>query len=435
MPNTILSQRARDVASASNNLMWDIMRNPWCPTTKPNGYVNVGVAENALMHDYLLDYINTELDLPAKYLTYNDGGIGSERLRRAVAGFLNKHLQPIQPITGDDVVITNGVSAAIEHVSWAFTDPGEGILLGRPYYGTFIPDMSLRPGAVVVPVEFGDCDPFSLPAVDRYEAALLEFQQKTGRKVRALMLCHPHNPLGRCYPRSTLVQLMRLCQKYHIHLISDEIYALSVWENTVDPQPAAVAFESALSINTSRLIDPSLVHVLWGMSKDFGANGLRIGAIVSQNNPALHLALKGASLYSYPSSVSEHLASLVLEDTFFTRRYIQLNQQKLSESYAFAVQHLRSQGIEYAPGAHAAFFLWVNLGLKYRKLHPVETAQMDGDAIAEKVMELLLRRKVFLATGALFGSECGGWFRIVFSHRREYLEEALWRIVLALNDV
>ncbi|PYH90496.1 PLP-dependent transferase [Aspergillus ellipticus CBS 707.79] len=433
MANTILSQRARDVAASSNNLMWDIMKNPWCPTIQPKGYVNVGVAENALMHDYLLEYINTKLTLPAKYLTYNDGGIGSERLRRAVAGFLNKHLNPIQQLTGDDVVITNGVSSAIEHVSWAFTDPGEGILLGRPYYGTFIPDMSLRPGAVVVPVEFGEYDPFSLEAVDRYEEALLSFQKKTDRKIRALMLCHPHNPLGRCYPRKTLIRLMQLCQKYQIHLISDEIYALSVWENTVDPQPF-VPFESALSINTKRIIDPSLVHVLWGMSKDFGANGLRLGAIISQHNPSLHLALKGASLYSYPSSVSEHLASLVLEDPFFTKRYIQLNQQKLSESYAFAVQHLRSQGIEYAPGANAAFFLWVNLGKKYRKLHPQETAKM-GDEIGEKVMQLLLRRKVFLASGSLFGSEHSGWFRIVFSHRREYLEEALWRIVLALNDL
>jgi 1-aminocyclopropane-1-carboxylate synthase len=58
---------------------------------------------------------------------------------------------------------------------------------------------------------------------------------------------------------------MRLCQRYQIHLISDEIYALSVWDNP--DFPTAVKFTSVSSIDLSDIIDPELVHVLWGMSK------------------------------------------------------------------------------------------------------------------------------------------------------------------------
>ena len=58
---------------------------------------------------------------------------------------------------------------------------------------------------------------------------------------------------------------MKFCQRHKIHLISDEIYALSVWENPEAPD--AVTFESVLSIDTTGIIDPGLVHVLWGMSK------------------------------------------------------------------------------------------------------------------------------------------------------------------------
>lgn len=75
---------------------------------------------------------------------------------------------------------------------------------------------------------------------------------------------------GRCYPRDVLIELMKLCQKYRIHLISDEIYALSVFENPEAPD--APGFVSILSIDTRNIIDPHLVHVLWGMSK------VRIGA-------------------------------------------------------------------------------------------------------------------------------------------------------------
>ncbi|KAJ5459752.1 uncharacterized protein N7458_001304 [Penicillium daleae] len=427
-----LSVRAQDASSAAaQNLMWDILVDSWCPASNPNGYINVGVAENALMHTELLQYLNKNPQLPAEYLTYNDGGGGSNRLRRAIAQFLNRHLNPVIPLDAEQLVVTNGVSPAIEHVSWAFTDPGEGILLGRPYYGTFIPDLSTRPGATVVPVNFDDVDPFSAEAVSKYEDALVSFQQSSGKRVKALMLCHPHNPLGRCYPREVIIMLMQLCQKYQIHLISDEIYALSVFENTVDEHPPPVKFESALSIDLKGIIDPKLVHVLWGMSKDFGANGIRLGVIISQSSPEFHGALRAISLYSYSSGIADHLVAGLLEAEAFTNDYIQENQKRLSESYAFAVQFLKKNGIEYAPGCNAAFFLWVDLGKRYREVHQEVSADEE---IGEKVMRRLLEEKVFLASGVLFGSEKDGWFRIVFTQPRDYLERALERIVKAVEE-
>lgn len=410
--------------------MWDIFSNVWCPATNPTGYVNVGVAENVLMHEELLENINQKLELPAKYLTYNDGGGGSLRLRRAMCQFLGKTLKPFIPLSPEQLIVTNGVSSAIEHVSWAFADPGEGMLLGRPYYGTFIPDISTRPGTEVVSVNFDDVDPLSIEAVAKYENALLDFQQKSGKRVRALMLCHPHNPLGRCYPRETIIELMRFCQKYQINLISDEIYALSTWENTVDKSgPPTIPFESALSINLDRIIDPQLVHVLWGLSKDFGANGIRLGVIISQANKDVQAALTGVSLYTYPSGISDHLVALLLEDSQFTESYIAENQRRISSAYAYTVGYLRSHGIDHAPGCNAAFFLWVNLGKRYRELHPdVE----ESEEVGERVMQLLLQHKVFLASGTLFGAEKDGWFRIVFTQHREILDEALKRINEAL---
>jgi hypothetical protein len=68
--------------------------------------------------------------------------------------------------------------------------------------------------------------------------------------------------LGRCYPRETLEGLMRFCNRHKIHLISDEIYALSVYNS----DETHISFTSVLSINPSGIIDPNLVHVLYGMS-------------------------------------------------------------------------------------------------------------------------------------------------------------------------
>ncbi|CAG8001650.1 unnamed protein product [Penicillium nalgiovense] len=431
MTDSVLSRRAQNVVDVgSENPMWDVMKDAWHESTNPNGYVNVGVAENTLMHDELLKFINKKLELPAKYLTYNDGGGGSARLKAAIAAFLNHNLKPVTRLEPSHITATNGVSSAVEHVVWSFADPGEGILLGRPYYGMFIPDMSLRTGSSVVPVSFGELDPLSDEGVDKYEEALLEFHRTTGKKVKALMLAHPHNPLGRCYSREVLVKLMRLCQKYQVHFISDEIYALSVFENTVDEHPPLVKFESALSIDLTGIIDPRLVHVLWGMSKDFGANGIRLGVIISQANRDVHMALMGPSLYSYASGITDHLTALILEDFDFTTRYIQQNQKLLSESYAYTATYLKEHAIEYATGCNAAFFIWMNLGKKYRELHPEDECENVG----ERVMQRLLQKKVFLASGFLFGSEKDGWFRIVFTQGHEYLSVALERINAALQE-
>ncbi|KAB8075334.1 pyridoxal phosphate-dependent transferase [Aspergillus leporis] len=432
-PTVSVSLRAQHATIAeSKSLVSEILNDAWDPKTNPSGFFNVGIAENVLMHDALLGYINQKVDLPAKYLTYNDGGGGSRRLKGAITEFLNRHLQPIIPLQPHHIIVTNGVSAAIEHLSWVFTNEGEGILLGKPYYGAFIPDMSTRPAAAVIPVDFNGSDPFGVAAVECYEHSLLAFQHETRKKVRALMLCHPHNPLGRCYPRDTIVEVMKLCQKYRLHLISDEIYALSTWENRVDTNPEPVEFESVLAINKSNIIDENLVHVLWGMSKDFGANGLRIGTIISQANRELHAALQGPSLYSYVSGLSDYITANILRDTDFTDRYLRLNREKLAAAHQFVAGYLKDRGFEYQTGCNAAFFLWVNLGKRYLERHP--QMQYEGHSLTAEVMERLLQQKVFLASGIAFGSEHPGWFRIVFSQPMEYLQESLRRIEAALDE-
>jgi aspartate/methionine/tyrosine aminotransferase len=88
-------------------------------------------------------------------------------------------------------------------------------------------------------------------------------------------MCNPNNPLGRCYPKSVLAECLRFCQEKDIHLISDEIYALSVFD-ALDHTEAA-PFESVLSLDLELVgCDLGRVHTIWSMSKDFGCSGLRM---------------------------------------------------------------------------------------------------------------------------------------------------------------
>ncbi|KAK5677172.1 hypothetical protein LTS10_010361 [Elasticomyces elasticus] len=424
-----LSRRGAAAAAPNDAFMfWSILSNLWNPSTNPNGFVMLGLAENNLMHDSLAAYMRENHHISTHGFTYGDGSTGSKRLKIALSQFLSKHLHPVHALEPQHIVVTNGCSSALEHLAWAFADPGDGFLLGQPFYGTFIPDFTLRAGARIIPVPFKGADPTSVDAIKYYEDTLLA-AKASGQRLAGLILCNPHNPLGRCYPREVLIGLMRLCQKYQIHLISDEIYALSVWRNDINESPAAVPFESCLSIDLQNLIDPSLVHVVWGMSKDFGANGIRLGAIISQSNIELMHALIPVALYSSCSSLSEATTCTILEDSQWVESYVEENHRKLAAHYRIAAEWAEANDIEYARGANAAFFLWVNLGRSYRQ---------NGGSCAEEQLEAvlakaLLEHRVFLAAGKNFGAEEIGWFRIVFSHERSLLEQGLKRIVAALS--
>jgi len=76
-------------------------------------------------------------------------------------------------------------------------------------------------------------------------------------------------------------EIARFCGHHQLHLISDEIYAKSVFSNPKAPD--AVPFTSILSLDLADLIDSRLVHVAYGASKDFCANGLRLGMLYTQN--------------------------------------------------------------------------------------------------------------------------------------------------------
>ncbi|KAE8146356.1 pyridoxal phosphate-dependent transferase [Aspergillus avenaceus] len=419
------------VKAGSKFITWDVINDMWHPQDNASGTLSVGLAENTLLHDTLLEYINSNVQLSAEHLTYNNGSMGSKALRKAVSHFLNRHFNPFRLVEPSHVLMTNGCSSAIEHLSWTLVNPGEGVLLGTPYYSTFIPDISLRPEAVVIPVKMGSVHPLSPGAVDEYEKAATEFEERTGKRVRAVVLCNPHNPLGRCYPRETVDRLMRLCQSRQMHLISDEIYALSVWENRVDKGVPFTPFESLLSRDCTGLIDPSLVHVLWGMSKDFGANGLRVGAIISQSNPELHTAQKCLSLYSFVSGMSDQITATILQDDAFTDRYIEMNREQLSQSHQFLIEALEKHNIEHSRGCDAGFFVWVNLGEKYLKAHPGE--HDHGAALTDIIFQKLLDNKILVAHGTAYGSEKIGWFRLVFAHPIPWLAEAMERILRAIQ--
>jgi aspartate/methionine/tyrosine aminotransferase len=183
-----------------------------------------------------------------------------------------------------------------------------------------------------------------------------------------------------------------------------------------------------LSIQTEGLISPDLVHVLWGTSRDFGANGLRLGVLISQANKDLLAACSACAIFSSPSSLAENAIGHILSDRQFLAAYAARNKERLSTAYTYATRLLSEHGVEYLPGATAGFFLRVNLGKSWQKKVAGDRRGFDNTVI----FEALLQEKVFVVSGDSTGAEQPGWFRLVFSQDQEVVAEAINRIARML---
>ena len=86
----MLSKRAQSLVVGSTfNEMWEVMRDKWDMHENPDGFVNLGVAENYLMLRELEAYLTEHVQIAGSNATYDDGPVGSQRLRTALADFLS----------------------------------------------------------------------------------------------------------------------------------------------------------------------------------------------------------------------------------------------------------------------------------------------------------------------------------------------------------
>ncbi|KAF2012800.1 PLP-dependent transferase [Aaosphaeria arxii CBS 175.79] len=415
----MLSHRGQKIADQTKIPWRFALGTTYDRETNPDGRISFATAENFLIQQELEDFANNKVFFPGKAFSYSFSTAGGgPKFPTALAGLLNDYFNPYEPITGKDIRATSAATALHEILAFSLASPGEGVLFSRPYYGRFELDFGNKAQVAVVPADTQAETCFQPDVVDAYEKALLKSNSE-GVKIRALLIVNPHNPLGRCYPRETLVALMKFCQKHQIHFISDEVYGLSVFDSG---EPDTVPFTSALSINPTDIIDPNLLHVTYAMSKDFGAPGLRIGALISKNEDLKESLLNVIRFHS-TSGPSIAIATAMLEDREWVRSFIGKSRERLADTYKFVIGRLNEIGIKYLRGTNAGFFVWIDLS----PYLPPESEGLSQERREEVLAQKFIDGGLFLQPHEEHALK-PGWFRMVYSSMtRETLELALKR--------
>lgn len=380
-----------------------------CGESNPEGYINLGTAENRLIDGVMIDIlgkVHQRLKLTGRDIHYNVFH-GSKQFREAIAAYWQNvwlGADSSRRLHADNIVATCGCSEALEMLAFGLCNPGEAVLIPTPYYPGFVHDVQARCGVKPVGVHCG-----TDLSREKLEAAL-EAQKLEGVTVKAVLYSSPNNPLGHVYSEKALRNLLEFCMANDLDIISDEIYSQTIY----DP---AVTWMSML-----RLVPEEYkhrVHVTGGFAKDFTLSGFRVGFCHSYNDALVNCMQE----ISYFSCVSSHTQAVLIE-LLRAPELPSVLQTSCSELFAaskFMVDMLRKYHIKATPG-QAGIFMMVDM----RHYMKSDSAEAEIDLWRRLYNDF----KINVSPGALFEAEAYGIFRVCYALPRFALQQLEKRLAL-----
>jgi aspartate/methionine/tyrosine aminotransferase len=364
---------------------------PYHPRLRPDGWLNLGTAENRLLADLHSAHGTPPLtEATTRYAPL----YGTAELRERVA----RHLRA----DAGDLVVVAGATAALDVIATVLCDPGDAIVVPTPYYGAFDTDLAGRSGARLLPAPPDPADGYGLwpEGVRR----VLTRARRAGTAVRAVALASPGNPTGCVHPAAVLRELAGVAEEFGVDLIADEIYAGSVFDG---------------DFTGLRTIGGPRVHTVWGFAKDFGLSGLKAG-VLHTPDPEVREAARALAYFAPLSTHTQAVLAELLADPARVAAFLAENRSRLGASYEAAAALLTQYGIPYAP-AQAGCSLWADLGSWLPS-----GSGFEGERALWR--EILDGTRVSILPGEAFHAPRAGWFRVCHSLDAAVVAEALTRL-------
>jgi len=308
------------------------------------------------------------------------------------------------PVERDWIVTTPGVVPTLNVVVRGFTQPGDRVIVQRPVYYPFF-RVAKNNGAEIVSngliYENGD-----------YRMDLEDLERLAADpKAKLLILCSPHNPIGKVWGASELRAVAEICARHGVLVIADEIHG-----DLLHPGVNFTAFATLGAAAADNTI------VCTAPSKTFNLAGLHTSNVIIPNQAVrerFQAALFQASMPGMnPFGIVATEAAYREGEPWLAAvmEYVAGNARRMAEFFAAEVPALRVIPPE---GTYLLWFDCLDLGL-------------DQDRLETLMLE---KARIYLDEGYIFGPEGAGFERINIACPRSILDEALVRIRDAVRSL
>ena len=315
--------------------------------------------------------------------------LGLPRLRECISTYVEKNFNiGYDPAT--EILVTVGVSEAIDLALRALLNPGDEVLYHEPCYVSYSPSITLAHG-IAVPVATGARDDFRMTAD--------ALKKKITRRSKVLMMNFPCNPTGATQTAAELKKIAALCVKHNLIVLTDEIYS-------------ELRYDGATHLSIASL--PGMRErtiFLHGFSKAFAMTGFRIGyacapAVLTEAMMKIHqYGILCAAITAQDAAI-EALES--------GAKHVELMRREYELRRNFIVRGFNDIGLEcFKP--KGSFYVF---------------PKISGTGLSSKEfsLRLLKEKSVAVVPGPAFGPSGEGFVRACYATSLDQLKVAMERI-------
>ncbi|USD62988.1 PatB family C-S lyase [Vibrio sp. SCSIO 43140] len=293
-----------------------------------------------------------------------------------------------------------GVLSAIALLIREFTEKGDGVLIQTPVYHQFR-RLIESAGRKTVSNTLNIADGRYVMDFDALEAQLRD------NNVKMILLCNPHNPVGRVWKPDELEKLVAIAEKYQTLIVSDEVHADIVFEGNTFTSIASFDYDNTITI-------------IGSPAKNFGLNSISNGYIYSANTElkdqikatVASMSLDHGNVFTTRATIAAYEHG----EAWFND-FVQYTQRNRDWIVTFMREQLPQVTVFDPEGTNQIWFNFSGLNLDYAALKSV----------------LVDEAKLALTPGTWFGEPDENFYRMNFAAPLEQIQNSLWQLKKVLS--
>ncbi len=323
------------------------------------------------------------IDGAHKYQSYQ----GLPELRKAIISFYEQHYE-VNLNVDTEVLPLMGSKEGIMHISMAYLNEGDQVLIPNPGYPTYTSVTKLLGAEPVF---------YDLSAENDWQPNLEALSKQDLSKVKIMWINYPHMPTGAAGSKKMYANLITFAKKHNILLVNDNPYSF-----VLNPEPMSI-----LSIPGAKKVAIELNS----LSKTFNMAGWRVGMVLGDKEKIEAILKVKSNMDSGMFQGLQKGAIAALEcgaDWFETMNAVYTKRRKLIWKLATML------GCTYDENA-TGMFVWSKL-----PKHIV-----DAEAFIDRI---LYEKSIFITPGTIFGTQGKGYIRFSLCIDEKAIEEAINRL-------